>query len=219
MKKIYFIYILLLCFIGFFYPHNVFADISSNLHLFVDKIAGTTDDNFSLNITFKKTAAENYFFLNNIVIPGIENFRIIGNFSNNNIQIINGVTEEISEKNFLLQPLKEGTFTLGPIKINSSSGSGKVLESESVTIKVEKSLNQKTKEALLAPLEEKNQKTPDESNQKSLQNNTSSKENTSLPSEKIKTISFTNWYFWSQIFAGFLIFIGGVFIGKVLFKK
>lgn len=206
-----------------------FAENKSDLHLSIDKVAGSTDDIFTLNIALKKASDENYFSLENLQIPGLENFQVRGNTSATNVQIVNGKVAAVAEKKLHLQPIKEGDFTLGPVKIESDSG--KIIQSESVELSIKKSLTQKTKDTLLAPLE----KLEDSESEDDLLNKFTNKqiaknipvskpkwdqENVELfDSEKIKMEDFTNWYFWGQLFVGIFLFLIGAFVGGKFLTK
>lgn len=223
--------ILFFLFFNCFFMPFALAENQSDLHLMIDKISGSTDDIFTLNISLEKNSDKNYSSLENLELLGLENFQIRGQSSSTNVQILNGKMTSFAEKNIQLQAIKEGAFTLGPITIKSDSG--EIMASESVQLTIVKSLMQKTKESLLEPLkkeeEEKKIELKDDltnkfANKQLLKQSVSNsqwdaKEIKPFDSEKIKMEDFTNWYFWGQLFGGFFLFLIGIFVGGRFMKR
>jgi hypothetical protein len=80
-----------------------------------------------------------------IGIKGLENFKVVGQHSSSQIQIINGAMTSVQEKILSISPLSEGKFTL----LALAKKDGKEIQSSEINIEVKKSLAQTTKEKLL----------------------------------------------------------------------
>lgn len=114
--------------------------LAAEVHLSSDKRTITTDDVLTIHLS-----VDGQIDNGQIGIEGLENFNIVGQQSSQQVKIINGETTSIQEKILSLQPKKDGNYTLTAL----AKENGNEIHSQSITVQVQKSLIQSTKEKLL----------------------------------------------------------------------
>lgn len=96
----------LLC--GIACAHAVAADVSVTAT--VDKTEATLEDSILLSVTVEGTKEEP-------VLSGLDDFRVTSRGSSSQVRIMNGRMSSSCQFNYLLQPEKAGTFTIGPFTV------------------------------------------------------------------------------------------------------
>lgn len=118
-------------------PMAVFA---TNIDLKADKTQLSTDDVVHVNLTI-----DGQIDGGQIGIKGLENFDIVAQQSSQSIQIINGNTTQVQSKQITIQPKSAGTFTIKAL----AQENGQQIQSDTVTLNVQKSEIDATKDKLL----------------------------------------------------------------------
>lgn len=113
------------------YPFYTVADTNINIELSVDKSRLSINDNLELNIVMKING--NIQMEQNISVAGLENFTEVGNSVQNNMQIINGNTQQVYIFTKKLVPKSKGDFVIGPALIVVQ---GQQLSSNTINISV-----------------------------------------------------------------------------------
>ncbi len=221
----------LLCtalFLAFF--GGIFSSFASEIHFSADKTQGSMDDVFQVHLSIDGSVDGG-----KVGIRGLDgNFEIVGQQSSSQIQIINGQTTSVQEQVLSLRPQKSGEISLTAL----AKENGEIVESDTLTFHIQKSLVQQTKENLL-----KNSEKPENSGnapngeKKSLKNlltQPSGKgQESNIPSvqqslktpeikefQKVEHVSAFNAWFWLE-FSGILLILGVLFWGvqKILKRQ
>ena len=132
MKKI-----LIIAVIIFMIPTIVLA---AQIDLSVDKTSLSTDETTQINVSVNGSVDGGQ-----IGIVGLENFDIVGQQSSQSFQMINGKTTQIQKKEIIVKPKQSGSFDITAL----ARDNGKEISSKSITINVQKSLIDVTKDKLL----------------------------------------------------------------------
>ena len=131
----------------FMLPTAVFA---TNLDLSVDKTQLSTDEVVHVNLT-----VDGQIDGGQIGIKGLENFEVVGQQSSQSIQMINGQTTQVQSQKITLQPKGSGTFEVQAL----AQENGQQIQSKSITINVQKSALDTTKDELLQDIQSNTQQT------------------------------------------------------------
>ena len=132
MKKIFIIIVMILI-----VPSKAFA---TQIDLFADKTSLSTDETVQIYVSVSGSVDNGQ-----IGITGLESFDIMEKQSSQSIQIINGNTTQIHKKELVVKPKQSGKFVITAL----ARDNGKEISSKSITINVQKSLIDTTKDKLL----------------------------------------------------------------------
>jgi hypothetical protein len=120
-----------------FMPLTVFG---ASVNLDVDKTNLSTDD-----VAHIKIIVEGSIDGGQVGIQGLEDFNVVGQSSSQSIQIINGQTAQVQEKELTVQPKSAGSFEITAL----AQENGTTITSDTITLNVDKSLQESTKDSLL----------------------------------------------------------------------
>jgi hypothetical protein len=196
---------------------------ASQINMSVDKTEISTNDVLEIRLSVDGVLDDGQ-----IGIQGLENFNIVGQSSSQQVQIINGQTTAVQEKILTLQPNQNGEFVIQAI----GKEGGKEIKSSAITIKVNKSLVQETKEKLLSSVSSSEDKTENSAKKSDKIKNlltqptkTSVKPTTEqlqikkLPEmPSVQHFSAFNKIFWLEFFS-VLVLLGVIFRGIWYFKQ
>ena len=132
MKKIFIIIVMILI-----VPSVAFA---TQIDLSADKTSLSTDETVQIDVSVSGSVDNGQ-----IGITGLESFDIVEKQSSQSIQIINGNTTQIQKKELVVKPKQSGKFVITAL----ARDNGKEISSKSITINVQKSLIDTTKDKLL----------------------------------------------------------------------
>ncbi len=147
MKKI-----LIIAVIIFMIPTIVLA---AQIDLSVDNTSLSIDETTRINVSVNGSVDGGQ-----IGIVGLENFDIVGQQSSQSLQMINGKTTQIQKKEIIVKPKQSGSFDITAL----ARDNGKEISSKSITINVQKSLIDVTKDKLLQNDQQQAMMQGDESN-------------------------------------------------------
>jgi len=133
MKKITIISILILCLLA---PGIVSAKTGISISL--DRNEATVGDTVQLNVSIEGVSG------GDPSIQGLQDFTVSRGGTSSQIQIINGSMTRSNQTTYILQPIKTGTFTIGPASITVS---GRTYSSNTVRLSVSREPNVNAGEA------------------------------------------------------------------------
>lgn len=198
----------LLLFTALFLPTTALA---AEIQFSADTNAITTDETLTVHLS-----VDGQIDNGQVGIEGLENFSVVGQQSSSQMQILNGQASVVQEKIFSLAPKTSGEFSLRAIAYVE----GEKIESDTISVSVEKSLLNSTKEKILQESEKKTNTSFVEQEEHSLPPPISEKSaspqvlNISPLSDfpAVEHISAFNALFWLE-FLGILLLLLGFFLG------
>lgn len=173
------------------------AFAANQITMTIDKNHITTDEAVQITMQIEGNLQQGQ----RINVPGLENFTIAKQSRSQNMQIINGEATSNQTIMLSLSPNNAGTFTIGPVAMTDDEGN--IITSDQMTITVEKSLVDETKEKLINSL------TPPQENE----NDVPSKDTEKKPFPEIQKKLPISLYFWLEVFG---VIIGVVAVGILI---
>ncbi len=127
MKRLGFAYLCMVFLLyGFLLPQARAADVS--ITATVDKTSASLEDYILLTVVIEGTRTE-------ASLSGLDDFKVSSRGKSSQVRIVNGSMSSSYEFNYVLQPLKPGTYMIGPFSVAHKK---KTYTSDTITLTVSK---------------------------------------------------------------------------------